>query len=615
MPWLARKRLPMQINPGAGLHNPSLWTGELFSIILCDYFLQVVCITFCRKLASNILLELLALDERLHDMTLHTLFTNVANIWFSIFLLDPNPCFLKNVPALLLLSAHKLFHTEMSFEWWTFRKNFLAGWLQFGFVVVMSIFSFCLRISPLSRGQHKTKRGLASCGPSLVGCWTMCLHGAFQSCAWMAMAEWEPISPRQLALPTATVKIGMGSNLESFVNATISVWSIPFSMLVPLIVGNFVNHALITLLYLHHCLHLSIHVLFFIALGSAYKRLPPLDGEITVRCIVHLSTNSAMLQLRQQLRPGGILTCWFEVCWRVLERRRFLPMCVLLFMLSRWTIMLMVHLGRIGNFSIKLCEMRLRRFMANTNQHRQTGRPLTPKWPSPTELVLWSGLCSYLPSVCNVIFFICMIYTEFCMLGFMLHVFGKLGNIMRVCLSVIAVLNAADSCMNFTMLGQAETMLALGPKRRRYDVPLAEQPSAGEWEEFFRQPASAGGCAADILSNSQQFLERDLHFPAVQSYAAVCSQAEMDYKAVRQLLWSHPFRKSVPTWSVPAEIWRMLLYPNVPSASRRSGLGFRIAHFDNTMVHKRLFQGFAAVRRYNRTLAAQSNPQAQQTQW
>ena len=142
---------------------------------------------------------------------------------------------------------------------------------------------------------------------------------------------------------------------------------------------------------------------------------------------------------------------------------------------------------------------------------------------------------------------------------------------------------------------------ALGPKRRRYDAPLAEQPSAGEWEEFFRQPASAGGCAADILSNSQQFLERDLHCPAVQSYAAVCSQAEMDYKAVRQLLWSHPFRKSVPTWSVPAEIWRMLLYPNVPSASRRSGLGFRIAHFDNTMVHKRFFQGFAAVRRYNRT--------------
>lgn len=142
---------------------------------------------------------------------------------------------------------------------------------------------------------------------------------------------------------------------------------------------------------------------------------------------------------------------------------------------------------------------------------------------------------------------------------------------------------------------------ALGPKRRRYDVPLAEQPSAGEWEEFFRQPASDGGCAADILSNFHQFLERDLHCTAVQSYAAVCSQAAMDYKAVKHLVWSHPFRKSVPTWSVPGEIWRMLLYPNAPSANKRSGLGFHNVHFDNTMVQKRLLQGFAAVRRYNRT--------------
>ena len=263
----------MRINPGAGLHNPSLWTGELFNIILCHYFRQVVCITFCRKLACNILLALLALDERLHNMILHTLFTNVANIWFSIFLSDPSPCILKNALALLSPSAHRLSHTEMSFEWWTFRKNFLAGWLPFGFVVVMLNFSFYLHISPLSRVQHKTKRELASCGPSLVGCWIMCLHGVFQSCALMAMVEWEPISPRQLALPTANVKTGMGSNFESFVNVTISVWSIPFSMLVLLIEGNLVNPALIILLYLHLCLHLSIHVLFFIALGNAYKRL------------------------------------------------------------------------------------------------------------------------------------------------------------------------------------------------------------------------------------------------------------------------------------------------------------------------------------------------------
>ena len=27
----------------------------------------------------------------------------------------------------------------------------------------------------------------------------------------------------------------------------------------------------------------------------------------------------------------------------------------------------------------------------------------------------------------------------------------------------------------------------------RYNVPLAEQPSAGEWKDFFWHPASAGG--------------------------------------------------------------------------------------------------------------------------
>ena len=48
-----------------------------------------------------------------------------------------------------------------------------------------------------------------------------------------------------------------------------------------------------------------------------------------------------------------------------------------------------------------------------------------------------------------------------------------------------------------------------------------------------------------------------------------------DFRAVRRLLRKHTFRKAVPAWSVPAEIWRMLL-----------------------LVATRLLQGFCAIRKY-----------------
>ena len=91
---------------------------------------------------------------------------------------------------------------------------------------------------------------------------------------------------------------------------------------------------------------------------------------------------------------------------------------------------------------------------------------------------------------------------------------------------------------------------ALGPKRRRYDVPLAEQPrqpSANAWETFFQSPASEGGCNARVLDGHQQFLDTDeMVVQPLQPYHVVCDQAERDYQAVKRFVKSHPVRKKRP---------------------------------------------------------------------
>ena len=47
---------------------------------------------------------------------------------------------------------------------------------------------------------------------------------------------------------------------------------------------------------------------------------------------------------------------------------------------------------------------------------------------------------------------------------------------------------------------------SLGPKRRRYDVPLAEHPDAAQWSFFLQGSGPAGGCNASVLPGVDYFL-------------------------------------------------------------------------------------------------------------
>ena len=141
---------------------------------------------------------------------------------------------------------------------------------------------------------------------------------------------------------------------------------------------------------------------------------------------------------------------------------------------------------------------------------------------------------------------------------------------------------------------------ALGPKRRRYDVPLASQPTVSEWTSHFEQGGPSGGCSATVIPAFDAFIDRGSEACRARSMAEAEGMAKVDDRFVRSGLRKHPMRKSVPYWSVPAEIRRQLLHPSESLQVARTGLGYVAQSLCTKLIDKRFYQGFVAIRRYDR---------------
>ena len=114
-----------------------------------------------------------------------------------------------------------------------------------------------------------------------------------------------------------------------------------------------------------------------------------------------------------------------------------------------------------------------------------------------------------------------------------------------------------------------------GPKKRKYNVPNSTRPSSEQWATHLKQTGPLGGCSADVVDWDGLLYDR-LH--CATDTRVVSNFMQMDALSdLRELRWQLrdcKTRRSVPEWSVPAEVWRMLTWPNLYNSHRRRGLGF-----------------------------------------
>ena len=119
-----------------------------------------------------------------------------------------------------------------------------------------------------------------------------------------------------------------------------------------------------------------------------------------------------------------------------------------------------------------------------------------------------------------------------------------------------------------------------GPKKRRYNMPQRFRPTASEWVEELVQSGPAGGCSARTLnafSTSEVVSGLDvgtatlgsfadyngspMSIPPVQVEVHAETLANEDFAGLCASVRSLRRGRSVPEWSAPAEVWRLLLFP------------------------------------------------------
>ena len=154
--------------------------------------------------------------------------------------------------------------------------------------------------------------------------------------------------------------------------------------------------------------------------------------------------------------------------------------------------------------------------------------------------------------------------------------------------------------------GRVLSGFRMGPKKRRYDVPSHCRPSAQQWVDFLACPGSEEGCSGTLIHWQEPRECLPTKSPTLQEVQLAQQDA---LRLERHIRKSH-LRKSVPPWSCPVEVWRMLFQSDTHHC--RHGLGYEPRITVCHMFRRRIFQVCLCIRIrsrspqiWNRGLAAQ----------
>ena len=99
-----------------------------------------------------------------------------------------------------------------------------------------------------------------------------------------------------------------------------------------------------------------------------------------------------------------------------------------------------------------------------------------------------------------------------------------------------------------------------GPKKRFFNVPSSIRPSSSDWKDFLCGPRENGGC------EGVQAKWPPPEPPGLQKESLAESphlERELLRRIMKELSRGNA-RRAVPSWSIPREIWLMLLRPRDP---------------------------------------------------
>ncbi|CAE8709794.1 unnamed protein product [Polarella glacialis] len=100
----------------------------------------------------------------------------------------------------------------------------------------------------------------------------------------------------------------------------------------------------------------------------------------------------------------------------------------------------------------------------------------------------------------------------------------------------------------------------LGPRLRQWGACVS-YPTVAEWTAFLGQPGNLGGCLATLDCGVPELCEHLNHrHEATIAQATACAENDLENLATR-IHTQKPY-KSVPRWSVPAEVWRIIFEAN-----------------------------------------------------
>ena len=106
----------------------------------------------------------------------------------------------------------------------------------------------------------------------------------------------------------------------------------------------------------------------------------------------------------------------------------------------------------------------------------------------------------------------------------------------------------------------------LGSRRRRYRIPVTIRPMKSDWEKAVVLPAPLGGFAGTIVDfNAEVQKVEDGSVPMRNYDLNDIVQAEQDLRGLSKELLKMQGRKSFPPWSLPGELFWVILSPIVQS--------------------------------------------------
>ena len=113
----------------------------------------------------------------------------------------------------------------------------------------------------------------------------------------------------------------------------------------------------------------------------------------------------------------------------------------------------------------------------------------------------------------------------------------------------------------------------IGPRRRNFKMIAACTPTAEQWKTDMAKPAKDGGMSAQEISEDEFITNASENDQAGQPSYQDLEEGAEDYQRICKALRRTKRRRASVQWSVPVEIWAILLSTRPDTTERTVGLG------------------------------------------